>query len=82
MNDISETQLKGKRKIIYQFLIDYITENGFPPSVREIADAVGLKSVSSVCGYLIDLERAGLIKTISGCPRAIKLVGYEFRKVR
>lgn len=82
MNDVSETLLKGKRKIIYQFLIDYITENGFPPSVREITESVGLKSVSGVHGYLIDLEKAGLIKTIPGCPRAIKVVGYEFVKVR
>lgn len=82
MNNVSGKRLKGKRQSVYQFLIDYITENGFSPSAREIANGVGLKSASSVCNYLIDLERAGKIQTIPDTPRAIKLIDYEFVKVR
>lgn len=82
MNNVSGKRLKGKRQSVYQFLIDYITENGFPPSTREIASGVGLKSASSIWKYLVDLERDGKIKVIPDIPRAIKIVDYEFVKVR
>ena len=68
--------------MIYEFIVDYMITNGFAPSFREIADGVGLKSIASVSNYMIDLEKNGLIKTIQDCPRAIKLVGYELKKVR
>ena len=68
--------------MIYEFIVDYMTTNGFAPSFRDIADGVGLKSLSSVSNHMLNLEKEGLIKTIQDCPRAIKLVGYELKKVR
>ncbi|MCX0383797.1 LexA family protein, partial [Clostridium perfringens] len=50
-----------KRKQIYTFLIDFIKEKGYQPTVREIAHAVNLKSSSSVYKHLEMLEKDGLI---------------------
>lgn len=70
------------REQMYQFIIEYITENGYAPTIRELIGAVGLKSPSSVYCHLTHLEMEGRIKTKPYSPRAIKLVGYEFRKVK
>lgn len=70
------------RERMYQFMIEYITENGYAPTIRELVGAVGLKSPSSVYSYLTQLEVEGRIKTKPYSPRAIKLVGYEFQKVK
>ncbi|MGU8584273.1 LexA family protein, partial [Clostridium perfringens] len=50
-----------KREQIYTFLIDFIKEKGYQPTVREIAHAVKLKSSSSVYRHLKMLEKDGLI---------------------
>lgn len=71
------------RKDIYAFLVEYITHNGYAPTVREIGDGVGLKSTSSVYNHLQILEMLGKIKMGNGYkPRAIQLIGYELRKVK
>jgi repressor LexA len=58
-------------------ILDYIEkttrQKGYPPSVREICDATGLKSTSTVHGHLIRLEKKGLISRDSMKPRAISL---------
>lgn len=64
----------------YQFIISYIKENGYPPTVREIAHGINITSTSAVCERLSKLEKAGCIKTKLASPRAIKVIGYEFRK--
>ncbi|MBE5778630.1 MAG: transcriptional repressor LexA [Clostridiales bacterium] len=48
-------------------------QNGYPPSVREICDATGLKSTSTVHGHLIRLEKKGLLNRNSMKPRAISI---------
>ena len=69
------------REKVYDFLLDYIEKNGFAPSVREIAEKVGLKSTSTVVHHLSALEEEGRIEIKGNSPRAIKLVGYKFVKV-
>jgi len=69
------------RKEIYDFLVKYAMENGFAPSVREIGEAVGIKSTSTVCSNLWKLENEGKIEMKGNSPRAIRLVGFEIRKV-
>lgn len=64
----------SKQKDIYIFLKNYILDKGYPPSVREICDAVGLKSTSTVHGHLARLEKKGLIKRDPTKPRAIELL--------
>lgn len=66
--------------VTYQFIISYIQENGYPPTVREIADGVGAISTSTVCERLTSLENDGLIKIKLSSARAIKVIGYKFVK--
>lgn len=63
-----------RQDAIYRFLEDFAADHGYPPSVREIGDAVGLKSSSTVHAYLRMLERRGLIHRDPTKPRAIDLL--------
>lgn len=69
------------RERMYQFIIEYITENGYPPTVKEISASVGLKSVSSVLSHLAKLEAEGRIKIKQYTQRTIKVIGWGFLKV-
>lgn len=66
---------------VYGFIVDFIKNNGFPPSVREIGAGCGLKSTSTVYDYLEMLEMMGKIEVKRKTTRGIRLVGYEFIKV-
>lgn len=65
---------QDKQGEIYEYIKDQIRAKGYPPSVREICAAVGLKSTSTVHGHLQRLEKKGLIKRDPTKPRAIELV--------
>jgi repressor LexA len=65
--------LTGRQQEIWNFLTDYVDEHGYPPTVREIGEAVGLASPSTVHAHLANLERAGLIKRDPTKPRALEL---------
>ena len=67
-------QLTQKQQVIYDYLLKFTAENGYPPSVREIAAAVGLKSPSTVHFHLKALEEAGAINRDTGKTRAITAV--------
>jgi repressor LexA len=67
--------LTARQQEIWQFLADYVDEHGYPPTVREIGDAVGLASPSTVHAHLANLERAGLLRRDPTKPRALELVG-------
>ena len=67
-------QLSPKQTRIYEFILSFTEQNGYPPSVREIADAVGLKSPSTVHFHLKSLEEAGVITRGAGKTRAITAV--------
>jgi repressor LexA len=71
--------LTARQQEIWQFLADYVDEHGYPPTVREIGDAVGLASPSTVHAHLANLERAGLLRRDPTKPRAIDLVGRRSR---
>ena len=64
----------------YQFIISYIQQNGYPPTVREIADGIGVASTSTVSNRLLKLDRDGWIKVKLSSSRAIKVIGYKFVK--
>ena len=68
-------QLSKMQQRIYDFIAETIQEQGYPPSVREIGDAVGLKSPSTVHFHLKGLEEAGVIVKAEGKTRAISLPG-------
>jgi repressor LexA len=69
--------LTARQQEIWQFLADYVDEHGYPPTVREIGDAVGLASPSTVHAHLANLERAGLLRRDPTKPRALELVGRK-----
>jgi repressor LexA len=69
--------LTGRQREIFDFLSEYVRERGYPPTVREIGEAVGLASPSTVHAHLANLERAGLLKRDRTKPRALELIGRE-----
>jgi repressor LexA len=72
--------LTGRQQEIWDFLVDYVDQHGYPPTVREIGEAVGLASPSTVHAHLANLERAGLLKRDPTKPRAVELIGRERRE--
>jgi repressor LexA len=69
--------LTGRQREIFDFVSSYVDERGYPPTVREIGEAVGLASPSTVHAHLANLERAGVLKRDPTKPRALELVGRE-----
>jgi repressor LexA len=68
-------ELTGRQREIWSFLVEYVDRHGYPPTVREIGEAVGLASPSTVHAHLANLERAGLLRRDPTKPRALELVG-------
>ena len=66
-------ELTKMQRRIYDYIADCVRDQGYPPSVREIGDAVGLKSPSTVHFHLKHLEEAGIIEKGAGKGRAIAL---------
>ena len=66
-------ELTNMQQRIYEYIASCIKEQGYPPSVREIGEAVGLKSPSTVHFHLKHLEEAGVIEKGAGKGRAITL---------
>ena len=74
--------ISKKQKEILDYMKQEILDRGFPPSVREICDAVGLRSTSSVHAHLEALEKHGYIRKDATKPRAIEIIDDEFREQR
>ena len=70
---MTDTELTGKRKEILDFIAEQIRERGYPPSVREIGEAVGLTSSSTVHTHLTTLQRQGYLRRDPTKPRAIEV---------
>jgi repressor LexA len=66
-------ELTGRQQEIWTFLTVYVDRHGYPPTVREIGEAVGLASPSTVHAHLANLERAGLLRRDPTKPRALEL---------
>ncbi|MCH5186928.1 MAG: transcriptional repressor LexA [Oscillospiraceae bacterium] len=65
------------QKRILSYIEKYSAEKGYPPTVREIGEAVGLNSPSTVHGYLKRLERDGKLEKAEGSSRALRLKGEK-----
>ncbi len=74
MNKKDPNELGKREKAILKFIEKQIQINSYPPSVREIGKAVGLKSTATVHGYLAKLEEKGYIKKESQKGRTLKLL--------
>lgn len=79
---MTDTNISSKQKEILEYIKSQILERGFPPSVREICEAVGLKSTSSVHAHLERLEKNGFIKRDPTKPRAIEILDDDFNLTR
>jgi repressor LexA len=66
--------LTGRQQEIWNFLVGYVGRHGYPPTVREIGESVGLASPSTVHAHLANLERAGYLKRDPTKPRALELL--------
>ena len=69
--------LTSKQQQIYDYILSFSEEHGYPPSIREIGEHVGLKSPSTVHFHLKGLEAAGLITKAEGKTRAITVSGHH-----
>lgn len=67
-------EIKDKQLEIYEYLKSYTENKGYPPAVREICEAVGLRSTSTVHGHLKRLEKKGFIKRDPTKPRALEII--------
>src|SRR5437763_5203978 len=76
-SDRGGAMLTERQQEIWNFLVEYVDGHGYPPTVREIGERVGLASPSTVHAHLANLERAGLLRRDPTKPRALELLGRE-----
>lgn len=79
---MSYGKISKKQQEILEYIKHEIINRGFPPAVREICEAVNLKSTSSVHSHLETLEKNGYIRRDPTKPRAIEIVDDNFNLVR
>lgn len=71
------SKMSNRQNSILEFIKNEVRDKGYPPSVREIGEAVGLASSSTVHGHLDRLEKKGLIRRDPTKPRAIEILGDD-----
>lgn len=69
--------LTQRQREVYEYVVSYVDSHGYPPTVREIGEAVGLASPSTVHAHLANLERAGYLRRDPTKPRALELMKRE-----
>ncbi len=79
---MSKGKISTKQREILDFIKEEIMKKGYPPAVREICEAVHLKSTSSVHSHLETLEKNGYIRRDPTKPRAIEVMDDDFQSVR
>ena len=75
-------KISAKQREILEYIKSEILSRGYPPAVREICEAVNLKSTSSVHSHLETLEKNGFIRRDPTKPRAIEICDDNFQMVR
>ena len=79
---MADGTITAKQKEILEYIKSEILKRGFPPAVREICEAVHLKSTSSVHSHLETLEKNGYIRRDATKPRAIEIIDDNFNLAR
>lgn len=79
---MSYGKISPKQREILEYIKESILHNGYPPAVREICDAVQLRSTSSVHSHLETLEKNGYIRRDPTKPRAIEIIDDNFNLAR
>ena len=79
---MAQRKISAKQQEILEYIKETILKKGYPPSVREICEAVSLKSTSSVHSHLETLEKNGYIRRDPTKPRSIEIVDDRFNLTR
>ncbi|RBO96483.1 transcriptional repressor LexA [Nocardia puris] len=74
---LNGTDLTARQRKVLEVIRTSVSERGYPPSIREIGDAVGLTSTSSVAHQLRALERKGYLRRDPNRPRAVDVRGLD-----
>lgn len=77
-----QEQITAKQTEILEYIKECVLKKGYPPSVREICEAVHLKSTSSVHSHLATMEEKGYIRRDPTKPRTIEIIDEEFNPAR
>lgn len=72
-----ELEAENLHKLIRDYIVRYTILHGWPPTLREIGEGVGLESKSSVHLHLKQMADAGIIKMVPGQPRCVAVSGLE-----
>ncbi|WP_232433867.1 ArsR family transcriptional regulator [Salinispora arenicola] len=72
--------LTPRQQRVLDAITAWVERHGYAPSVRQIAEQVGLRSPSSVCHHLRTLERMGLVEREAGKPRAVDIRPAQRRR--
>lgn len=74
---LSLQNLPPRQQEVYDLLLFCIRQHGYPPTMKELAGLIGVRSVNAVAEHLKALERKGLITQVPGAARGITIVGNK-----
>src|SRR6476619_4815040 len=79
-NLMADVKLTKRQQEIFDFIKRYTVEKGYPPTVRDIGQAIGLTSSSTVHAHLSNLERLGMLRRDPTKPRAMEVIGDKVKR--
>src|SRR4051812_17834871 len=77
---MADPKLTTRQQQIFEFIKRYTTEKGYPPTVRDIGQAIGLTSSSTVHAHLANLERLGVLRRDPTKPRAMEVLADRAKR--
>src|SRR3954471_9703063 len=77
---MAELKLTNRQQQIFEFIKKHTSEKGYPPTVRDIGQAIGLTSSSTVHAHLANLERLGLLRRDPTKPRAMEVLADKAKR--
>jgi repressor LexA len=78
---MADVKLTKRQQQIFEFIKRHTNEKGYPPTVRDIGQAVGLTSSSTVHAHLANLERAGVLRRDPTKPRAMEVIAEKAKRI-
>src|SRR5438876_3442792 len=78
---MADTKLTKRQAQIFEFIKRHTSEKGYPPTVRDIGQGVGLTSSSTVHAHLANLERAGVLRRDPTKPRAMEVIAERAKRI-
>ena len=79
---MADAKLTKRQQQIFDIIKNHIEERGWPPTIREIGSATGIRSPNGVVCHINALEKKGRIETEEKTARCIKLSGYRLKHVK